>query len=213
MKFVRNLGEKIKNFMKHILLYTFFLLTAFSCLAQDGLQIGSLLPKGDIRMKDVSGNLVSLNDIKTSNGLLVMFTCNTCPYVVKNQGRTRDICQYAMDKNIGVILLNSNEGTRQDGDSYADMQAYAREQQYKWSYAVDSHNEMADAFGANRTPECFLFDGTGKLLYHGAIDNSPADLSSVTRSHLKEALTEMASGKQVSLKESRSVGCNIKKKG
>ena len=187
--------------------------TAFVCRAQQGLEIGAAIPKGDIKMKDVAGNLVSLNDIKTNNGLLVMFSCNTCPYVMKNQSRTREICQLAIDKGLGVILLNSNEGTRQDGDSYADMQTYAREQQYKWSYAVDSHNELADAFGANRTPECFLFDAGGKLLYHGAIDNSPADPSSVTRSHLKEALNEMVSGKPVSVKESRSVGCNIKRKG
>lgn len=199
--------------MKQILLASFFVLSTFCSLAQETLQIGAPLPKGDIKMKDVSGNLVSLNDLKTANGLLVMFTCNTCPYVKANQGRTREICQYALDKNIGVILLNSNEGTRQDGDSYADMQAYAKEQQYKWSYAVDSRNELADAFGANRTPECFLFDGNGKLLYHGAIDNGPADPATVTRSHLKEALNEMLGGKQVSVKESRSVGCNIKRKG
>lgn len=199
--------------MKRILLASFFVLSAICSLAQEALQIGAPLPKGEIKMKDVSGNLVSLNDLKTANGLLVMFTCNTCPYVRANQGRTREICQYAMDKNIGVILLNSNEGTRQDGDSYADMQAYAKEQQYKWSYAVDSRNELADAFGANRTPECFLFDGNGKLIYHGAIDNGPADPATVTRSHLKEALNEMLTGKQVSVKESRSVGCNIKRKG
>ncbi len=199
--------------MKQLFMMVFFAAAAFVCRAQQGLEIGSAIPKGEIKMKDVSGNLVSLNEIKTANGLLVMFTCNTCPYVIKNQARTREICQLAMEKGLGVILLNSNEGTRQDGDSYADMQAYAREQQYKWSYVVDSHNELADAFGANRTPECFLFDGSGKLLYHGAIDNSPADISSVTRSHLKEALTEMASGKPVSVKESRSVGCNIKRKG
>ena len=199
--------------MKQIYLMVFLVTTALHSLAQEGIKIGAAMPKGNIKMKDVSGNLVSLDEAKTANGLLVMFTCNTCPYVVKNQGRTREICQMALDKNIGVILLNSNEGNRQDGESYADMQAYAKEQQYKWNYVVDSHNELADAFGANRTPECFLFDGSGKLLYHGAIDNSPADLSAVTRSHLKEAVSEMVSGKPVSIKESRSVGCNIKRKG
>ena len=199
--------------MKPFLLAFFLAVSVLWGRAQETLQIGAPLPKGEVKMKDISGNLVSLNDLKTANGLLVMFSCNTCPYVKANQSRTREICQYAMDKNIGVILLNSNEGTRQDGDSYADMQAYAKEQQYKWGYAVDSHNELADAFGANRTPECFLFDGNGKLLYHGAIDNGPADPAAVTRSHLKEALNEMLTGKQVTVKESRSVGCNIKRKG
>jgi hypothetical protein len=160
-------------------------------------------------MKDVSGTLVSLNQIKTANGLLVMFSCNTCPYVKRNESRTREILQYALDKNIGVIMLNSNEGNREAGDSYADMQQYAKDQNYAWKYVMDSHNELADAFGANRTPECFLFDGVGKLVYHGAIDNSPADSKNVTRVHLKEAINEMLSGKEVSVKESRSVGCTI----
>ncbi|HYC29960.1 MAG TPA: thioredoxin family protein, partial [Chitinophagaceae bacterium] len=98
-----------------------------------------------------------------------------------------------------------------DGDSYEDMQAYAKEQGYQWFYAVDKNNELADAFGANRTPECYLFDKSGKLVYHGAIDDNPADASRVNRSHLKEAINELTTGKDVSVKESRSVGCGIKR--
>lgn len=180
--------------------------------AQEVLPLQALLPKGDIKMKDVSGNLVSLNEVKTANGLLVMFSCNTCPYVKRNESRTREILQYAIDKNIGVIMLNSNEANREGGDSYADMQDYAKQQNYNWKYVMDSHNELADAFGANRTPECFLFDNVGKLVYHGAIDNSPADIKTVTRVHLREAIDEMLAGKNVSVKESRSVGCTIQRK-
>ncbi|MBS1567704.1 MAG: redoxin domain-containing protein, partial [Bacteroidetes bacterium] len=99
------------------------------------------------------------------------------------------------------------------GDSYADMQSYAKDQGYQWYYALDSDNVLADAFGAARTPECFLFDKDGKLVYHGAIDDSPADISNVRRTHLKEAINELASGKEVVVKESRSVGCGIKRKG
>jgi hypothetical protein len=180
--------------------------------AQSILPLGAMLPKSDLKMKDVSGDLVSLGEVKTANGILVMFSCNTCPYVIRNQGRTKDICNYAQSRDLGVILLNSNEGGRGGGDSYADMQNYAREQDYKWKYVVDSHNEMADALGANRTPECFLFDKTGKLVYHGAIDNSPADGDKVTRAHLKQAIDEMLDGKDVSVKESRSVGCTIQRR-
>ena len=93
------------------------------------------------------------------------------------------------------------------------MQNYANAQAYKWHYVVDSNNELADAFGANRTPECYLFNKEGILIYHGAIDDNPADDSKVTRSHLKEAINEMLDGKNVSVKESRSVGCGIKRKG
>ena len=181
-------------------------------LQQASLPIGSAIPMADTKMKDVSGKIVSLADIKTTNGLLVMFSCNTCPYVIKNQARTREISSYAQDKNIGVILLNSNEGSRGKEDSYNAMQSYAKKQGYQWPYTIDSNNELANAFGAARTPEVFLFNGHGKLVYHGAIDDSPADESKISRKHLREAINEMLSGSDISVKETRSVGCGIKRK-
>jgi len=179
----------------------------------DGLPIGADLPKADVKMKDVSGVLISLREAATPGGLLVMFSCNTCPYVIKNQDRARAICAYAKEKGLGVIVLNANEGGRSNGESLADMQAYARQQSYNWYYALDSDNELADAFGATRTPECFLFDKNSKLVYHGAIDDSPADISQVKRNHLKVAITEMTGGSEIAVKESRSVGCSIRRKG
>lgn len=187
-------------------------ISAFATVAE-GLPIGSDIPKADIKMKDVSGVIISLKEARTANGLLVMFSCNTCPYVIKNQSRTKAICAFAKDKDLGVIILNANEGGRSNGESLAEMQAYAKAQSYDWYYAFDSDNTLADAFGATRTPECFLFNKNGKLVYHGAIDDSPADISEVKRNHLKQAITEMTQGNDVSVKESRSVGCSIRRKG
>ena len=178
----------------------------------DPLPIGSAIPKGDLKLKDISGKEVSLKDAKKKNGLLVMFSCNTCPWVIKNQSRTKEVADYAISKEIGVILLNSNEGQRDDADSYSEMKEYAANQGYKWYYAVDAHNVLADEFGANRTPEVFLFNGEGKHVYHGAIDDNPGDASSVARKHLKVAIDEIVAGKDVSVKESRSMGCQIKRK-
>src|SRR3982750_3546287 len=97
-------------------LLTFFsLLAVFSLLSFNNiteLPIGSDMPKSDVKMKDISGKEVSLKEAKKANGLLVMFTCNTCPYVVRNQQRTKEICQYALENNIGVVLINSNEAQR-----------------------------------------------------------------------------------------------------
>ena len=175
----------------------------------DGLPIGSVLPKAEIQVKDVSGKEISLGQAKGANGLLVMFTCNTCPYVVRNQQRTREICGYAADRKIGVMLLNANEGDRNGGNSFEEMRAYAKAQNYNWYYALDEKSVLADAFGASRTPECYLFDKTGKLVYHGAIDDSPGDPQQVKRHHLQAAIDETLSGKEVSVKETRSVGCSI----
>ncbi len=177
----------------------------------DPLPLGSPIPSPEAKMKDVTGKEVSLKDAKTGKGLLVMFSCNTCPYVIKNQGRAYEACKYAMGNGIGVAVLNSNEAKRGDDDSYDEMKAYAKEQGYGWYYLVDNNSALADAFGANRTPECFLFDANGKLVYHGAIDDNPSDASAVNRKHLITAIDEMKSGKDISVKESKSVGCSIKR--
>lgn len=177
----------------------------------DPLPIGSSIPKAELKMKDISEKLVSLSDAKKKNGLLVMFSCNTCPYVIKNQDRTNEVSKYALSNEIGVVILNSNEAYRGNEDSYAAMKEYAADQKYKWHYLVDENSVMADEFGANRTPECFLFDNKGKLVYHGAIDDNPSNASAVNRKHLLAAMDEMKSGKEVTIKESRSVGCSIKR--
>jgi len=156
---------------------------------------------------------VTMNEAKKKNGLLVMFSCNTCPYVIRNQQRTKAICKYAQLNEIGVILINSNEAQRNDDDSFEAMKTYAKDQGYEWYYVVDKDNIVADEFGANRTPECFLFNKDLKLSYHGAIDDSPGDDGNVIRQHLKQAISELLSGKEVSVKESRSIGCSIKRRG
>jgi peroxiredoxin len=177
----------------------------------DPLPLGSPIPNPEVKMKDVTGTEVSLKDARTDKGLLVMFSCNTCPYVIKNQGRAYEACKYALGNGIGVAVLNSNEAKRGDDDSYDEMKAYAKDQGYSWHYLVDNNSSLADAFGANRTPECFLFDSKGKLVYHGAIDDNPSDASAVSRKHLISAIDEMKAGKEVSVKESKSVGCAIKR--
>ena len=175
------------------------------------LPIGSSIPNAESKMKDIHGKEISFKDAMSKNGLLVMFSCNTCPVVRGYQPRTNEICKYAMDKQIGVILVNSNEAYRNNGDSYSDMQDYGKKNNYSWYYVVDNNSAMADAFGANRTPECFLFTKDGKLVYHGAIDDNSNSPEGVTRKHLNIAIDELLAGKDVSVKETRSVGCSIKR--
>ena len=179
--------------------------------AFDPLPIGSSLPNPERKMKDIAGKEVSFKDVMNKKGLLVMFSCNTCPVVHAYQSRTIEVCNYAKNKDIGVILLNSNEASRDDGDSFNDMKDYAGEQHYNWPYVVDENSVMANAFGATRTPECFLFNAEGKLVYHGAIDDNQNGPDEVTRKHLKLAMDEMLEGKDVSVKKTRSVGCTIKR--
>jgi thioredoxin-related protein len=201
--------------MKKIILFSLVAFVAGHIMAQNiqSLALGSSIPLIDTKMKDVTGKEVAIKDAVGRNGVLVMFSCNTCPYVIKNQERTRQVNSYALQNGIGVIVINSNEAQRGEEDSYSAMQAYAKAQAYRWYYAVDRQSKVADAFGATRTPEVFLFNGAGKLVYKGAIDDNPANAGNVKRQHLKEAIDELRSGKSISIKESRSVGCSIKRVG
>lgn len=177
------------------------------------IEIGASLPLATNEITDVSGKSVTLKSAARKNGLLVMFTCNTCPFVVKNQARTIAICKFARANDIGIVLLNSNEANRNAADSYEKMQEYAKVQDFQWIYALDKNSAIANAFDASRTPECYLFDKNLELAYHGAIDDNPQDAQNVTREHLKIAITEIAGGKEVSQKETRSIGCGIKRAG
>jgi thioredoxin-related protein len=179
--------------------------------AVDPLPIGASLPNADKKMKDISGKEVSFKEAMNKKGLLVMFSCNTCPVVKAYQSRTNEICKYAKEKQVGVILLNPNEAYRSRGDSYSDMKDYGNKNKYDWPYVVDESSVMANAFGATRTPECFLFNADGKLVYHGAIDDNQNGPDEVTRKHLMLAVDEMLAGKDVSVKKTRSVGCTIKR--
>jgi peroxiredoxin len=198
--------------MKKLLIATATIFTLAAFTIGDPLKIGDEMPSQDIKMKDVSGKEISLKEAAGENGLLVMFSCNTCPYVVKNQQRTIAICDYAKKMNMGVVVLNSNEGKRDSDDSFDAMKKYYEQQKYNWYYAIDKDNTIADAFGANRTPECFLFDKEAKLVYHGAIDDNPSDADNVTRQHLRKAISQLVHGVDIEVKESKSVGCTIKRK-
>jgi hypothetical protein len=201
--------SKIK-FMKKI--FAVLPLLFLMGLTQDPLPIGAPIPNPEVKMKDISGADVSFKDAMQKNGLMVMFSCNTCPVVKRYQSRCNEVCKYAMGQQIGVILVNSNEALRSDGDSYTDMKDYGKQNNYSWHYVVDKDSKMADAFGANRTPEIFLFNNGGKLVYHGAIDDNSDSPEAVTRKHAVIAIDELVAGKDISIKETRSVGCSIKRK-
>lgn len=177
------------------------------------LEIGKPLPNADVKMMDVSGKEVSLNDSKGPNGLLVMFSCNTCPYVKLSQSRVKELAAFTKENKVGMILLNSNEAQRADEDSFDAMKQYAKDQGYTFSYVLDKNSAMADAFGATRTPHCFLFDKNGKLVYRGAIDDNIKDPNEVKEHYLNDAITAIATGRQVKTNSTKSIGCSIKRVG
>lgn len=176
------------------------------------LPIGASFPDIAYNAKDVLNNKqVTFGDLKTDKGLLVIFSCNTCPFVIRNIDRTKSILAAAKEKGIGVMILNSNEAQRADADAPDKMVDFGKTQHYP-NYIVDNDAALADAFGASHTPEVYLFDGkTEKLVYKGAMDDSPADPAAAKVIFLKDAMNNLVAGKAISPNETKSVGCSIKR--
>ena len=192
---------------------------AFMPFEKESLAIGAKAPKQDYLMKDVSGKNISLKDVAKDGGLLVIFTCNTCPFVVgrpsKNvegwEGRYNDVYKSAAKNNIGMVLVNSNAAKRDNGDSFTDMVKHHKDEKYKSDYALDKNSVLADAFGAKTTPHVFLFDKEMRLVYKGAIDDSHASAKEVKVHYLKDAMDAMAADKPITKNESKAIGCSIKR--
>jgi thioredoxin-related protein len=177
------------------------------------LAIGSSIPKEDVKMKDaVSGKEISLKSAKDKNGLVVIFSCNTCPYVVFYEDRMKAAGELAKKNKVGYILVNSNEAYRGKEDSYEAMKTHASDKGYKYPYVVDVNSEVANAFGATKTPHVFVFDKDGKLVYRGAVDDNAKDASAVKEHYLKDVIDCITTGKTITNHSTKSVGCSIKRK-
>lgn len=181
------------------------------------LAIGTTAPALDVKLKDVIGGERSLQDIAGENGLLVIFSCNTCPFVVGSEGsegwqdRYGALAQGCAAKKIGFALVNSNDAKRDAGDSYTDMQRQYKEHDYGGSYLLDQGHALADAFGARTTPHVFLFDKNLKLFYKGAIDDNVKSAEDIKEPWLRNAIAAVAEGRTPHPAITRNIGCSIKR--
>jgi peroxiredoxin len=186
------------------------LLSVLSAAEAGTVSLGSPAPMSDVKMENVDGRRISIADVSGEKGTLVLFTCNACPWVKAWEERIVEIGNRFSGLGIGVIAINSNDPARVAEDSFEVMQQRARERGMKFPYVVDDTSGVARAFGATRTPEAFLFDAGGKLVYHGAIDDNAKEAGSVKRRFLQEALEAVTAGDEVPLKETKALGCSIK---
>ena len=187
-----------------------FLLSFINRNSNTELPLNASVPLADQKMKDVSGKEVSLSGTSTSKGLLVIFSCNTCPYVKLSETRIKEITDQCVSNGLGCIIVNSNEAQRSEDDSFDEMLKYHQKQSFKCSYVVDVNSKLADAFGATRTPQCFLFNAKG-LVYKGAIDDNVKDVSLVKSHFLKDAVAAVLKNEIPKVQEAKSIGCTIKR--
>jgi thioredoxin-related protein len=199
------------NFRSIFLFISLFIMPLMSANAQKSLTLGSNAPMLEESFEDVNGRSLNLSQVAEQNGLLVIFSCNTCPLVSMWEDRMKSIASTARLNGIGVIALNPNERTRDRGESLSDMKRRSTKQSYNFSYALDKDHKIADAFGATRTPEVFLFDGDMKLIYKGSIDDNGFRESAVEKRYLEDALQAISSGSAIKVKTSEPEGCSIKR--
>jgi peroxiredoxin len=198
--------------MKKGFLLMFAIVLGFAVMANSPkLEIGDKAVNTDYKMTDISGKQYSIADVKGENGVLVMFSSNTCPFVIKWEGRYIETKKWADQNKVGMIVLNSNCANRNGVDSMEEMKKHAAAKGYNFPYVIDGGSKIANSFVGQTTPHAFLFDKDMKLVYKGAIDDNHDNASAVKKHYLKDAISAIASGKKVEIAETKPVGCSIKR--
>lgn len=175
------------------------------------LHISDIAP--DFNLKNANpkhgGDMVSLQQAKGKNGIVVVFECNHCPYVVASFSRMDAMAEYCQNLEIGYIGINSNDENNYREDSYENMVKRA-DKGLPYSYLHDSTQQVAKQYGAKRTPEFFLFNSQLELVYQGRMDDSPRNPTEVTTSELSDAITAMLAGQTPLVTQTDSIGCSVK---
>jgi peroxiredoxin len=172
------------------------------------LNMGETIPGFSVPATD--GRSYSEKDIAGSQATVVMFWCNHCPFVIPNQQRIIDMQREFGPQGVKFAAVCSNNADSHPADSFENMVKRAQEMGYNFPYLHDEMQEAARAFGAQRTPEVFLFDGAGKLCYRGRIDDCPEDVMRAKSHDLRNAIGAVLAGKQPDPAETGAVGCTIK---
>jgi thiol-disulfide isomerase/thioredoxin len=177
-------------------------------MATNTLSISSKLP--NFNLKGVDGNLYSPDSFADATALIIIFSCNHCPYVQAYEGRIMEIQKKYKQKGVRVIAINSNDDTSYPDDSFENMKLRARERNFNFLYLRDEDQSTAKSFDATHTPEIFLFNSKRELVYHGKIDDNWQEPQRVINHYLEDALDELFENREISVPETYSIGCTIK---
>lgn len=179
------------------------------------LSIGAKAPELIAKqMTSANDESISVKSLAKANGTLVIFSCNTCPFVIAWEDRYPSLKKLADKNKIGFALVNSNAAKRSGDDSKGNMKSHASEKGYgNIPYLIDKNSALANAFGAKTTPHVFLFDKDWKLVYEGAIDDNHKDASAVKEDYLNNAIKNLANDKAIDPNNTKAIGCSIKRGG
>ena len=177
----------------------------------DTYEIGDVA--ADISLKNIDGNMVSYSDYPDAKGFIVIFTCNTCPFAVASEDRIIALDAEFKDKGFPVIAINPNDPLVQPDDTFGLMQAKAKDKGFTFPYLYDESKSVYAQYGAKKTPHVYLLqkeNGKNIVKYVGAIDDNVRNGSAVKDTFLANAVNELLAGKEVTVKETKAIGCSIK---
>jgi peroxiredoxin len=175
------------------------------------LSIGSSAP--DFESPATDGNRYALSDFADAEYLVIVFTCNHCPYVTGSDEVTRATAEKFQDRGVAFVGINSNSKNTHPDDDFPHMVSRMEEHKFPWKYLYDESQDVARAYGALRTPHFYVFDSDRKLIYTGRGVDSPRDSSRITVNDLDRALEEATSGQRISVQLTNPIGCNVKWEG
>ncbi|QGY46838.1 redoxin family protein [Maribellus comscasis] len=167
----------------------------------------------DFNLPGTDGKTYSLENFKDSKYLVVFFTCNHCPYVIGSDEVTRKTVERFQPLGVEFVGINSNSKNTYEDDDFPHMVERMKDYKFPWKYLYDESQEVAEAYGALRTPHFYVFDENRRLVYTGRGVDSPRDVSKMTVNDLERTLEELTSGKPISVSLTNPIGCNVKWEG
>jgi peroxiredoxin len=177
-------------------------------IEDNNLNIGDVAP--DFSLPGVDGRTYSLESFAQADILVVMFTCNHCPYVQAYEDRLIAIQRDYLDKGVRLVAINSNDERGYPEDGFEHMVERSRKKGFNFPYLRDKGQETAQAYGAQCTPELFLFDSERRLRYHGRVDDNWKFPLQVTKNDLRDALDAVLQRRPVGTPENQAIGCSLK---
>jgi peroxiredoxin len=157
----------------------------------------------------VDGRNHSLEEYADASVLVLVQSCNHCPYVLAWEGRINDLQREYADRGVRIVAISSNDAAAYPADSFENMVEHAREADYAFDYLYDEPQDVARALGSERTPEAFVYDADRRLLYHGAVDDNREE-SQVTTHYLRDAIEAALAGETPPITDTQPVGCTVK---
>lgn len=207
--------------MKKLILSILALALLSPTMAQDrngfNLELGMKAPLTEYKLSDIDGEFKTLKGLKGEKGIIVVFSCNTCPFVVGSKSfdgweqQYNGLAEYADDRGISFILINSNQAKRDREDSPEAMKMHAEKAGYTMPYLMDVNSTVANAFGAKTTPHVYMFDSKLKLVYKGSIDNTWDTKAKLVVPYLEKAIREFNKGEEIVYPNTSPKGCSIKR--